>query len=88
MKIGNKIMEPQKQYTFDEIGYHAVYYYYESYSIDLGNMFEYIENLVGFPFNDDNINNYYISDIRGMFQGCSSLQYISLAHFKGYFIII
>jgi hypothetical protein len=46
-------------------------------------MFENVNKLVFFSFNDKIINNFDINNIRGMFSGWSSLKKIFFEEFKG-----
>jgi surface protein len=79
MKINNTIMTPQSSIKFNNTSNNIVYYYMnENISISLSNMFENCDKLIDFSFNNKYINNYIITDLKGMFNGCISLTSISI----------
>ena len=80
MKIDNTNIEPINEYNnFNNIQDYIVYYYMEeNISISLSNMFENCNKLIDFSFNNKHIDNYIITDLKGMFNGCISLTSISI----------
>ena len=56
-----------------------VYYYLnEKLSIDLSNLFENINQLIDFSFNNKYMDNFNIKFMHGMFSVCTSLKSLSI----------
>ena len=88
MKIGNNISLPISEYNFNNNKSNTVYYYLTiTKSISLSYFFENNEGLIDFSVNDFNIDDYIITNISGMFSGCSRLQHVNFIPFTGKNII-
>ena len=75
---------PTSEYFFHDYEDKKVYFYLkENENVSLSYLFEGIENLIDFSFNEDYINNFTIIDMQGMFLNCISLTYISFYPFEG-----
>ena len=84
MKIDKDIINPIYEYNFDNIEINRVYYYLnENISNSLSNIFENIDKITDFSFNNKYINDFIIIDIKGMFKGCTCLTSVSFNSFKG-----
>jgi hypothetical protein len=70
LKINKNILDPISEYIFDKIGNNKVYYFIlDNNIISLSNMFENINKLGNFSFNDNFVNSFNIIDMKGMFHG-------------------
>ena len=87
MKTNNKYIAPISELNFNISEIKIYYYFPENNTFSLSYFFAYVEKLTNFSFNDKYINNYTISDMRGMFYGCSSLKSISFSSFIGSHVI-
>ena len=87
MKINNKYIAPISELNFNISEIKIYYYFPENNTISLSYFFAYVEKLTNFSFNDEYINNYTISDMKGMFYGCISLKSISFSSFIGNHVI-
>jgi hypothetical protein len=87
MKINtNDIITPNHElYSYDYYGNNKIYYYLDdnSNNISLSYLFENIPELIEISFNDENINNFNITNMKGMFSGCNSLKNVNFNSFKG-----
>jgi len=71
------------EYNFKKTGNNKVYYFILNNSdASFSNMFENINKLRIFSFNNKFINNFNIIDIKGIFYGCSSLISVSFNSVK------
>ena len=83
MKINSQIIDPISEYDFNIIGINEIYFYYlENVPISLSNMYESIDKLISIQFNKYDIQDFIITDMKNMFNGCTSLTSISFNYFK------
>ena len=65
MKINNEIIDPKSEYDFNIIGINEIYFYYlENDPISLSKMFENIDKLVSIQFNEYDIQDFIITDMK------------------------
>ena len=84
MKIDHNISLPKSEYNFNNNESCTVYYYLtETNSTSLSYFFKNIKGLIDFSVNDFNIDDYIITNISGMFSGCSRLQHVNFIPFTG-----
>ena len=83
MHIGSSLISPISKYRFHSNENKIYFYLDENKNISLSYLFEGINELIDFSFNDKYINNFNIIDMKGMLLGCSSLNNISFYSFKG-----
>lgn len=88
MQIGSSLISPISKYRFHTNENKIYFYLDESKNISLSYLFEGINELIDFSFNDKYINNFNIIDMKGMFSGCISLNNISFYSFKGKDLLI
>ena len=87
MKIGEEIIEPISEFNFNLKENNIVYYYFlQKNTISFSYMFENIDKLIRISFNNNYFNNYYITDMSGMFSGCTSLKEIYFEEFQGQYV--
>ena len=72
--INDKMYEPNPEYSFTGDSVSVIFYMYEKTSISLSDMFKNNKNLKNFLFSSKLIENFYITDIKGMFSGCTNLE--------------
>ena len=80
MKINDNsnIIRPNSEYIVDKKENNKIYFYLnKDKQISLSGLFENIPEIIDFSFNEESINNFYITDINRMFSGCTSLTSIS-----------
>ena len=80
----NEFTEPISEIYFDDaqIGWVA-FYLREKTPISLSHIFENVTKLIDFEFNYKYMDNFYITDMKGMFSGCDYLEEVSFEDFKG-----
>ena len=78
MKIKDTIINPYYSYTFNNIENKIVYYYLnDNINISLSYLFENTYNLLKISFNDQILDNYNITDMKGIFSDCQYLKNIN-----------
>ena len=96
MKVNDALINPVAEYKLNKVEKDIVYFYFlENYPISLSYFFEGITKLIDFSFNKDSINNYNnfyinifnITNMKGMFSGCTSLTSIIFDQFNGHNVI-
>ena len=93
MKVDDVLINPIAEYKLNKVEKDIVYFYFlENYPISLSYFFEGITKLIDFSFNKDSLNNdnnfyiniFNITNMKGMFSGCSSLTTIVFDQFNGH----
>ena len=83
IKIKNEIVEPNPNFQKFNFDNKTVYFYLEeNNNISLSYMFKSIHNVINISFNE-NINNFSIIDMKGMFSDCPNLFSVSFYPFQG-----